>query len=169
MKRNGVLYSGVMRIEGNDVVYAERSKLLKGKCTVQGFSCGTLMLSSFIKEGHDYVDSSCFSADCGNDTLNILEMIVRGHVIGMSANGIGFVVVADINQNVDVGATYGFVNRTFGFAGSETGKLGIENIGFSLITGIGKGAFVLAFSFGSPFYQVFVYLSADFVASFGRH
>ena len=69
MERNGVLHTGIMGVEGDDIVYAHIGQLLKSQRAVQGLSGGTLMLTAFIKEGHDHSESFRFAAACGDDTF----------------------------------------------------------------------------------------------------
>ena len=118
------------------------------------------MLAAFVEERHDDIDPAGLSADCGNDSLQILKMIVRGHVILVSEQGIGQAVVADVNQNVDVVSADGFVDHTFALAGTETGSLGFEDITAAFISFIlGNILFVFCISApGSPLYQVVVHL-----------
>ena len=77
VERDCVLYSGVVGIEGDDIVHTHFYKLLKCDGTVQGFTAGTFMLSAFIEERHDNIDSSGLASHGGYDTLQILEMIIR--------------------------------------------------------------------------------------------
>ena len=74
------------------------------------------MLTAFIEKRHDDVNTSCLSAYCGNDTFQILKMIIRGHMIGMAAQRVGQAVVADVNQQVQVIAADGIVDDAFCFA-----------------------------------------------------
>ena len=47
-KGNGVLYTGIMGIEGDDIVDSHADQFLQGNCTIQGLSGRALMLSAFI-------------------------------------------------------------------------------------------------------------------------
>ena len=67
VERNGILYSGVMGVEGDDVVHTHLHQFLKGQCTVQGLSGSPLVLPAFIEERHDNGDAPGFSAHGGND------------------------------------------------------------------------------------------------------
>ena len=107
MKWNGILYPGVVGVKGDDIVYAHMNHFLKGQRTVKGFSGGSLMLSAFIKEGHDYRDPSCLAADCSNNSFQILRVIVRGHMIFMSAQRIGQAVIGYIYKNIKIASADG--------------------------------------------------------------
>ena len=48
VKRDSVLYTWVVGIEGNDVIHTHFGKLLKSQSTVQRFTSVSLMLTSFI-------------------------------------------------------------------------------------------------------------------------
>ena len=72
-------------IKGDDIVNAHIAQFLKRQCTVERFSGGTLMLAALIEERHNDSDSSGLSSAGCDDTLQILIMIVRRHVIHISA------------------------------------------------------------------------------------
>ena len=65
-----------------------------------------------IQEWHNDIDSAGFSTDGCDDTLQILEVVVRRHVVGVAAQRIGQAVVADIEQNVDIVTADRFVDDT---------------------------------------------------------
>ena len=89
-----------MGIKGNDVIDSHTDQFLKSQSTVQRFSPGPFVLTAFIKERHDHIDSSGFSSYGGNDPFQILEMIVRGHVIGVAAERVSQRIVADIHHKI---------------------------------------------------------------------
>ena len=102
MQRNRVLDTRVVSVEGDDVFYAHSSQLLQTKCAVERLSSRSLVLAALIQEWHNDIDSAGFSTDGCDDTLQILEVVVRRHVVGVAAQRIGQAVVADIEQNVDI-------------------------------------------------------------------
>ena len=55
VERNGILHSGIVSVEGDDVVDAHIRQLLKRQGTVQRFSLGALMLTALIQERHDHI------------------------------------------------------------------------------------------------------------------
>ena len=112
-----------MGIKGDDVVNAHLYQLLQSECAVQGFPCGALVLAAFIKERHDNGNSSCFTADSSDDTLQILIMIVRRHMVFMTAEGIGLAVVGYVNQQIQIRTADRFQNNALGFAGTKTWHL----------------------------------------------
>ena len=66
-----------MSIESDDVGYAHVCQFLQSQRAVQRLSFGTFVLTTFIQERHDYVDTVRFSRSCRNDTFQILKMIIR--------------------------------------------------------------------------------------------
>ena len=58
------------------------------------------MLSAFIEERHNNRDAACLAADSGDNTFEILKVIIRRHVIGLSTQRIGQGIVGNVNQNV---------------------------------------------------------------------
>jgi hypothetical protein len=131
-------------------------KLLKSYRAVKRFTARPLMLPAFVKEGHDNGNTPCFSAYSGNQTLEILVMIIGGHVVFVAAERICKTVVADINKKIEVGASDRFVNGSLSFAGPEPRYLGIEDIGVALVAFKGKGGMMLVLPFGPPFYKVLI-------------
>mgnify|MGYP000231819905 FL=1 len=112
MQRNRVLDTRVVSVEGDDVFYAHSSQLLQTKCAVERLSSRSLVLAALIQEWHNDIDSAGFSTDGCDDTLQILEVVVRRHVVGVAAQRIGQAVVADIEQNVDIVTADRFVDDT---------------------------------------------------------
>ena len=86
--------SRVVSVEGDDVFYAHSSQLLQTKCAVERLSSRSLVLAALIQEWHNDIDSAGFSTDGCDDTLQILEVVVRRHVVGVAAQRIGQAVVA---------------------------------------------------------------------------
>ena len=69
--------------------YAHSSQLLQTKCAVERLSSRSLVLAALIQEWHNDIDSAGFSTDGCDDTLQILEVVVRRHVVGVAAQRIG--------------------------------------------------------------------------------
>ena len=122
-----------MSIESDDVFHTHLDQFLQCQCTVEGLSAGTSVLAALIQKWHDYVDSSGFSGDGSNDSFQVLIMIIRGHMVGLSRQRICQTVVADIYQNIDIIATYGFLQDTFCFSGTETGKIRPDQVSISVV------------------------------------
>src|SRR5699024_10208228 len=116
MKRNGVLYPGIMSIKGDDVVNSHTDQFLKAQSAVQRFPAGSLVLTALIQERHDNVDSPGFPSYSGNDPFQILKMVIRRHVIGVAAERIGQGIVADIHHEIEVVTADRFLQDTFGFS-----------------------------------------------------
>ena len=76
-QRDCILHTRVVSIKGNDIVNAHADQFVQCQCTVQRFSSGTFVLTALVKERHDDIDTSCFSAYCCDDTLQILKMVIR--------------------------------------------------------------------------------------------
>ena len=89
-------------------------------------------------------------------------------MVFMTAERIGQTVIGNIYQKIQISAADGFLNDTFCFTGTETRNLCLQNIGISLITGECKTVLMLAFTLGSPFYEIIVDLFAERLATFQR-
>ena len=145
-----------MSVEGDDVVNTHVYKLLQCQSTVQRFTAGTFVLAALVQERHDHGDPLCLSAYGSNDTFQILEMVIRGHMIGIAVKGVGHVVVAYVNQNVNVISADRFFDDTFGFAGTKTGSCCTDDVAVPLIAFESDVALVLVFPLITPGNQIVV-------------
>ena len=123
IQRDGILHPWIMGVKSNDIVYAHPHQFLKRQGAVQGFPAASLVLAAFIQERHDHVKTAGLSADSGDDTLQILIMIVRGHVILMSCQRVSQAVIADVYHQIDIHSPDRVIDNAFGFAGAKTGDL----------------------------------------------
>ena len=57
VQRDRVLYTRIMCVESDEVGNTHITQFLEHQCTVKRFSLGTAVLTSFIKEWHDHVDT----------------------------------------------------------------------------------------------------------------
>ena len=118
---DGVLDPGVMGVEGDDVVHAHLHQLLQRQRAVQGLPVGALVLAALVQKGHDHRDAPGLAAHGGDDPLQILIVVIGGHVVLLAAQAIGQGIVADIHQQVEVEAADGFQDHPLGLPGAKTG------------------------------------------------
>ena len=76
-ERNCILDSRIMCVKGDNVVDAHADKLLKSDSAVERLTRGALMLTALIEERHDDGDAARLAADSGDDTLEVLIMVIR--------------------------------------------------------------------------------------------
>ena len=160
MKRSRILYTGIMCIKGDDILNTHIDQLMKCIGTVKRLSSDTFVLAALIKIWHDYVNSAGFSADGSNDTLHILEMVIRRHEVCVRSDRIGKTVVGHIYHNIDVVTTDRFVDGTLGFAGTETGILGFDNVRITFVSLECERIHSRILSLGTPFNQPVIHLTA---------
>ena len=115
-QRDGILHTRIMSVKSNDIGNAHLHQLLKSQGTVQRFSFCSFVLTAFIKERHDHIDPVGFSGGGGNNPLQILIMIVRGHMIGMTADLVCQAVVAYVYHNKHIRSPDRFADNAFGFS-----------------------------------------------------
>ena len=101
-KGNRVLHSGVVGVKGDNILHPHIGQLLKSQGAVQRLSPASLMLSALIEEGHNHIDPAGLSSHRRDQSLQILIMIIRRHVVHLSAHGIGETVIADVNQQIQI-------------------------------------------------------------------
>ena len=83
------------------------------------------MLAALIKEGHHHVHPVGGGDAGSHNPFQVLEMVVRGHVVGVSADRVGDAVVHHIHHHVDVRAADRLVDHRFGLAGAESGAAAV--------------------------------------------
>ena len=150
--RDRLLYVGVVCVKGNDIGNTHCGKLLQRHCTVERFSCGSAVLSAFIKHGHDQSYTTSLTADRAKHTLDILIMIVGTHGYVHTVHFVSNAVIEDVSINVSIVSSQGFVNDRFTFTGAETGTFCVYKIGRSVLL-------------SSETAQITVNLRKEFVAS----
>ena len=77
--------------------------------------------------------------DGGDHSLEILEVIIRRHVVRESVHLIGYGIIGNIHENEDVLASGGILKHSLSFAGRESGKYERKPVIFlivSLVSGI---------------------------------
>ena len=80
------------------------------------------MLASLIEERHDDIDPVCLAVDGGDHPLEVLEMVVGGHMVFKSVHLVGDGVVRDVHENKDVLASGGSLKNCLAFACGKTGE-----------------------------------------------
>ena len=74
------------------------------------------MLTAFVEERHDDIDTACLSANGSNNTFQILKMIIRGHMVGTSVQGVSQAVIADINHQINIFSSDGLREDSLGLS-----------------------------------------------------
>lgn len=86
------------------------------------------MLSAFIEERHDDVDTSGLAVAGGDDTLQILVVVIRRHVVGIAVHVVSNTMIAYIGENEQILTADGLADLRFGFTASETGHIHVYEI-----------------------------------------
>ena len=163
--RDRILHSGVVGVEGDDVVDAHRGQFLKRHGAVQRLAGGAAVLTAFIEVRHDDRDALGLLALGGDDALEVLEVVVRrhGHVHAVHAVGVG--IVGHVAENVEVIAAYALTDDGLAFAGREAGAVGVQQEVAAQIAGIGQQNLIGVFGFFFPLNQIGVDLFAQALAA----
>jgi len=85
-------------------------------------------------------------------------MVIRRHTLWLAGHHISTAVVADINHNVDIFTTNGFIQNTLCLTGTETWTIGTDQVSISFITVEDNVVFVYIVSVSSPFYEIMINL-----------
>lgn len=88
------------------------------------------MLTALVQKRHDDVDSVGLAGGSRNNSLQILIVVVRGHVVFAAADRVGLAVIGNVNHDIKVGAPYGFPDIAFAFSGSKTDTFAFHQEGF---------------------------------------
>ena len=121
VQRSRILHSGIVGIEGDEIIHTHISQFCEHIGTVQRFPAGSSVLASFIQEGHDDIDALCLSGGCRNHPFQILIVVIRGFVIGITVNGIGKTVIAYVHNNEQILSVNGLMNASLCLSTSKTG------------------------------------------------
>ena len=126
------------------------------------------MLTAFIKKRHDNVNTVSLTGSCGDDSLKILEMVVRRHMVYMTADSVSRAVVGNVYHNVKVCTADRFLNDSLALTSTKTGALTVYKE--RLLT-VALGNVVQTFffyQFLTEFYQFSVNLLCKIAAAFQR-
>ncbi len=88
------------------------------------------MLSAFVEEGHDDIDSVCLTVDGRDDSLEILIMIIGRHMIDISVHLIGNTMIADVRQNKDIFTSDRRSEHALCLSAAETGTFRLHEVIF---------------------------------------
>ena len=89
---------------------------------------GAFVLAALVEIGHDHIDAAGFSAHGCDHPLQVLEMVVWGHDIFVTAHIISEAIIAYVYHDIEVVAADGFADGPLGLAGAETGDLGADDV-----------------------------------------
>ena len=91
-----------MSVKSDYIFYSHAYKFLKRQSAVQRLSGASFVLPAFIEERHNDINSPPLASDSSNHSLQILEMIIRRHMIRSAGQGIGDIVIAYIYHQVKI-------------------------------------------------------------------
>ncbi len=123
------------------------------------------MLAALIQEGHDDGDAARFSADGGDDALQVRIVIVGRHGHGFAVHLIANLVSGYVGNDVNVVAADGLIEKSLAFAGAETGAFDGKQEGVKVIAGKGVKVFVVLAEAFAPILQIFIHSLAQSFAA----
>ena len=85
------------------------------------------MLSALVEHRHNYVDSSCLTADSADYALEISIVIVGAHGNGLTVHFVGNAVVENVANDEDIVSANGRVKIALAFACAESGAMCVYN------------------------------------------
>ena len=97
-----ILDPGVVGVEGDEVLDAQITELLVHDRGVKRLAPASLVLAALIQERHDDIDAPRLAVDGSDHSLEILEMIVRRHMVDKTVHLIGNGMVCDIYKYIDI-------------------------------------------------------------------
>ena len=119
-ERDRIVYTGIVRINGQNVGNTHLVQLLQCAGTVQRLPVIPAMLAAAVQDRHDYIDAVCLTAGCLDNTLQILVVVVRRHGVLLIVHLILYVVVSHINDNEQILTTYCRLDQSLAVTGRET-------------------------------------------------
>ena len=91
------------------------------------------MLSALVKHRHYDSNTSCLTAHCGNNTFQILIVVIRTHMIFNSVHFIGNTVIEHVAYDIHVMTSYSFIDNAFSFACTKSRTSYMSNISFCIL------------------------------------
>ena len=95
--RDRVLYSWVMGVKSDEIGDTHVHQFLDRIGAVERFPSVSFMLPAFIEKRHDHVDPVSLAVDRGNDSFQVLVMVIGRHMIDIAVHFIGNTVITDIH------------------------------------------------------------------------
>ena len=75
-------------------------------------------------------------------------------------------VITNIDENIEIGSSYGFLDNALAFSRSETGCSSLKEVSVTLISGKSQRICMLVLTLLAPFNQILVNLFSEMSASF---
>ena len=129
---DSVHQAGVVGIKGDDVLHAHGLQLLQGNGAVQGLADDAAVLTAAVQGGHDDAHAVAAAGDGLDQTLQVGEVIVGGHVVVVIEELVGHGVVAGITDEENIVTADGLLHETLGVAALETGAGALDDEGILL-------------------------------------
>ena len=130
----GILYSGIMGVKRDEIADTHLGELLERIGTVQGFPSVAPVLSALVQERHDHTDAVGFSVCRSYDTLQILIVVVRGHVVCVTVHFVCQAVIAHIDEDEKIFSAHGLLQNSLSLAAVEAGRVESEEIVLFCVT-----------------------------------
>lgn len=92
-------------------------------------------------------------------------MVVRGHVVGVIVQVVGQAVITDIHHQIQVISADRGLDGTFSFSGTKSGRVGLDEIGVTLIAGESDVGLVLQIVAVTPLDQIVVDLFTELLTA----
>ena len=128
-----------MSIKCNDVGYAHCVQFFQCKSTVQRLSSCTLVLSAFVKERHDNIDTASLTCCSSDNSLQILIMVIWRHMVKMSVYCVSQAVVAYISHDKKISTTDCLFQDTLSFTRTESRTTAVYLVIVGLIVSVKWG------------------------------
>jgi len=94
------------------------------------------MLTALVKERHDNVDTVCGGCRSADDSLKILVVVIRGHVVYISGHLVGERVVCHIDHAENISSANRFIYDSLCFTASETRACAVEKVGVNIVAAV---------------------------------
>ena len=111
----------IVGVKGDHVFHAHALQLLQGEGAVQGLTIASSVLPSAVKQGHHHGDAVGLAHSRLNQPLQVLIVVIGGHVILFAKVLVGAAVVAHIHHKVQVIASHRALQDALAVAGGEPG------------------------------------------------
>ena len=117
-----------MSIKGDDVLDAHGLQLLQSERAVEALAVVAAVLAAAEEDRHDYAQTVRLAAGRLDETLEILEMIVRAHAVLLAEHVVLAAVVSHVDEKIKIHPTDGILDQALAVAGLKAGAFAINDL-----------------------------------------
>ena len=131
-QRHSVHQPRVVSVKGDDILNTHTLQLLQRDGAVQTLTDNTTVLPSAVQTGHNDRHAVSSAGNSLNQTLQVREMVIGGHMVLLTKQVVGQAVITGIHNEENVVTPNGLLDQAFGIAALETRAVAVNEKCFLL-------------------------------------